>query len=102
MQCGGKIIALQGKGCWMIVPESLHLHKREFSSCNGKVFNKGFLVGLTVAAFAITLALVFGVDSNADSAAGLVTAILAGIVIGIFPGMPYQVSGPTGRLLEET
>lgn len=82
----------------MIVIEWLELLQKEFKGYGGKTFIKDLLAGLTVAAVALPLALAFGVASNADAAAGLVTAILAGVVIAIFSGAPYQISGPTGAM----
>lgn len=82
----------------MFVVEWLHILKSEFTGYNSQKFIKDLLAGLTVAAVALPLALAFGVASNADAAAGLVTAVLAGIVIGIFSGAPYQISGPTGAM----
>ena len=82
----------------MIIKEWLDLLKKEFHGYNSSVFIKDLLAGLTVAAVALPLALAFGVASNADAAAGLVTAVLAGVVIGLFSGAPYQISGPTGAM----
>jgi sulfate permease, SulP family len=82
----------------MIVKEWIDLLKKEFRGYNSGFFIKDLLAGLTVAAVALPLALAFGVASNADAAAGLVTAVLAGVVIGIFSGAPYQISGPTGAM----
>ena len=72
--------------------------KKEFEGYSFHKLTKDLLVGLTVAAVALPLALAFGVSSGADAAAGMITAIIAGLVIGGFSGASYQISGPTGAM----
>lgn len=70
----------------------------EFKGYNQKKLLQDVMVGLTVTAVALPLALAFGVSSGADAASGLITAIIAGVLIGSFSGASYQISGPTGAM----
>ena len=74
--------------------------RNEFKGYNGKRFSKDLMAGITVAAVALPLALAFGVSSGATAAAGLVTAIIGGIIISIFSGASFQISGPTGAMID--
>ena len=69
------------------------LYKDEFSNYSLASFQKDFIAGLTVAAFALPLALAFGTASGVSAAAGLITTIVGGIIIGALAGAPYQISG---------
>jgi len=79
-------------------PLLFDLWRREFSGYSRARFGRDLVVGLTVAAVALPLALAFGVASGSTAAAGLVTAILASLIIGALSGAPYQISGPTGAM----
>jgi SulP family sulfate permease len=69
------------------------LYKDEFSGYSLIKFRQDLIAGLSVAAFALPLALAFGAASGVSAAAGLVTTIVGGIIIGALAGAPYQISG---------
>ena len=72
--------------------------RHEFKGYNPQTVQRDLMAGVTVAAVALPLALAFGVNSGADAAAGLITAILAAFVIGALSGASFQISGPTGAM----
>ena len=69
--------------------------RSEFAGYNAARLGGDVMVGLTVCAVALPLALAFGVSSGA-SAAGLVTAIVAGVVIALLGARPIRCPAPPG------
>lgn len=66
---------------------------------SSSLFVSDLFAGITVALVAIPLSLAIAIASDADPAAGLVTAIVAGFLISALGGSRVQIGGPTGAFI---